>query len=720
VQIEDIFCQGGVFSKKMPGYETRDGQVEMCKLVNKAYEEDAICVIEAGTGIGKSYAYLVPAIYHAINTEGERTVVSTATINLQDQLFTRDIRQLFAMLGVECSVAVAIGRRNYVCIERAEEYLNQRKNLRKDLSTFQGKFDQWFTTTDDGLLGNCDLKLGSIYSKVNCDPDYCLKGRCKYFKSCFYMKAKEEQQNADIIITNHHMLFTDSKSRKEKDLGYDDDAVLPRFSHLVVDEAHNIVPIATEFFAKTFDGKEVLRTLAKIKQKHTYSQAEENEDVRGVHVDTRHAAQSLTLLDILAHYSRQGNDVQQVFDALQTFEESVVTFQTFMEMSFAKNQVRPVYVPKNAYPRLMRSFVPAARKLIDDGSSLQHIATDYLTHLQIPSSDKNYQNDFEGLLNNIEASVSNLSDFIDFPQWENDIHWFDLQKQNDGKATSVRIIISPLEVASLLEQNLYDKLKSIVFASATLDLGDNFNYWCGEVGLPFGTDRKFMKASYPSPFDYKNNLMLLTPYDTPLVSRDAQKSEEYYIKMADIIFEAVNSSGGGALILFTSRVAMKSVYALVQERFEDENLKLMMQGENLGKQQLLEQFRHEGNATLFALSSFWEGIDVPGSALRLVVIVKLPFPVPNHPIIKAKSEFLEGQQKSSFMHIQLPDAMMKMKQGFGRLIRSSQDHGVVLVLDSRIMSKGYGQMIIKALPECDWQPCYVEGISTKIESFLYG
>jgi ATP-dependent DNA helicase DinG len=716
-EIEDIFCKGGLLEKKMRDFEARDGQVEMCKLVDKAYREDAICVIEAGTGIGKSYAYLVPAIYNALYGAQSRTVIATATINLQDQLYNRDIKQLFAFLGVDCKVALAIGRRNYVCLERALQFLEKDPKLLKDSISLQSRFNSWLVTTEDGLLSNCNLKLGAITAKVNCDPDNCLKGKCPYYRQCFFMKAKEAQQQADIIITNHHMLFTDSKNRSEKDMGYDEDSVLPAFAHLVVDEAHNIEPVASEFYARIFDGREILRVIQRIRQKRTYGTEEES--AGPVHVDTRTGARYLNVLEILSRFAKQGNDVFTVFDKLQQMEDMVHSFQSYMEITFARNRFRPVLISVQTFPRLAKDFVPAATKVIEACKALLSVADEFLAHLQLDAEEKTYLVDLQNMLGAIGESCANLAAFLDVAGWGDDIHWFEPLVGSDGKVVTIRVIISPLEVASLLEKNLYGKLSSIIFTSATLNLGDDFAFWCGRVGLPFGSDRMFLKNSFPSPFDYRNHLLLLTPYDAPAFARETEKQDAYHQALADAIFPAVDSSGGGALVLFTSRVSMQAVHDKLKEKFEKAHLSLMMQGENLGRQQLLEKFRENGNATLFALSSFWEGIDVPGSALRLVIIVKLPFPVPDHPVLRAKAQYLEHQNKSPFMYIQLPDAMMKMKQGFGRLIRKSDDQGVVLVLDPRLVTKQYGKLILRALPECDWQQCELASVADKIERFLF-
>jgi ATP-dependent DNA helicase DinG len=707
-EIEDIFDKDGILDKNLPSYEVRDGQIEMAKTVAKAYEENDIAIIEAGTGIGKSYAYLVPALYNAINNGEEKTVIATATINLQSQLFKKDIPQLFKILKKKCSVALSVGRGNYVCIRRARERLESDAILSTDPTSRYGEFASWLANTETGLLNEYPSYLPYEYSEVNSDFELCLNFKCPHRKECFYYKNKEQCLESRIIVTNHHLLFTDARSRKDNEIDFTEEAVLPPYNRLIIDEAHNIESTATEFFSKTYSGHSVLRRISKIM--------------------IAEKGKGRNLIESMGAYSTQGVSIDSAVESLYKLKIAVEKLIEYLLSTFNKTNYEPVFIQAQ-HQRRLTEFIALSKDIVESADNLGRSVEQLLKYCEIPDTEQNKERELKANITRIIAETSTLDTFCDFQSWTEDIHWFDADRSR-GKVVDMKVIISPLEVATSLVGDLYSNLDTIVFTSATLNLDDDFKYWGSRIGLPYPTKKTFLKQSLLSPFDYENRLLLLTPSDAPSSPymgnatgerehkemEDATYNYNYY--MAETIFKSVQSSDGGALVLFTARKTMMDVRDIVIDMFEEEGLPLLTQGE-MNKDLLLNNFKNDQNSTLFALNSFWEGIDAPGNTLRLVIIVKLPFHVPSQPIIKARSLDIEKQNKNAFFSLSLPAATMKLKQGFGRLMRSTADYGVVLILDSRITTKNYGKYMLRSLPPCYHPETLTDTVCDKIENFLY-
>lgn len=709
-QIEDIFEQGGTLSKKMPAFEVRNGQIEMVKVVSKAYDEDSIAIVEAGTGIGKSYAYLVPAIYNAIENGDERTVISTATINLQDQLFKKDIPTILEMLNLDIKVGLAIGRGNYLCLRRFTDELTKYPAFLVDPDSKESIFKKWVSETQTGLLTEYHLYLPFERSKINSDGELCLNFKCPYHKECFYQKSKIKLQKSSIIVSNHHLLFTDAKSRKESDLTYADDNVLPAFNRLIIDEAHNIEDTASEFFSLEYSNYYVLKRIDNL-------------------LTTPRKGDGKNLVEKLGKFSTQGFDHQFLIKKYNTLKNQVTTLNQYLLQTFEKQGYKSVFVVKSQEKRL-KIFIDGASEIIATAKDCEKLVRNFIGQIDDDDTALAIKKEVETNHNRIIGSVNVLSLFIDFANWqEDDIHWFGAHRVR-SKVVDISPIITPLDVSPALVDNIFKEISTVVLTSATLDLNDDFKFWTSRVGLPYNDERSFYKLSFTSPFDYENKLLLLTPYDAlppPPYSTDKSKeaikkkkeeNELYLNYISKMIFDSIHSSNGGALVLFTSREVMNNVYKKVEDQFKEVSLSLLKQGSS-SKHKLINEFKDDANSTLFALSSFWEGVDAPGNTLRLVIIVKLPFQVPTEPVVKARTMDFEKRGESGFFNLSLPLATMKLKQGFGRLMRSTADYGVVLLLDSRISQKSYGQYMLRALPECYHPESSSDGVCEKIEDFLY-
>lgn len=695
LDIDRIFDKDGLLEQHFPSYEYREGQLLMADLVRESYEKGAVAAIEAGTGIGKSFAYLAVALYYAMQSPDERTVIATSTINLQRQLFEKDIPMLFSFLGMNCKIALAVGRGNYVCINRFVQTREEASLLSQDPNSELYQVGQWIKQTDSGLFADVPFRLSSeLRSEVCCDGDLCPNHQCAYFRECFFFKAKAKAKEAKIVVSNHHLLFTDAQSRYLNGVDYDEEMILPPYNRLIIDEAHNIETNATEYFTDEYDSQEMLRQITRIQRGGRYS--------------------SKSLLEQLGEYSTEPDLIDRMQDDIHLLMQEVGTLDQYLLGVFQKNDFQPVLIKQEHQGRL-GEFVQAATQVSQASGRLAAKINTFLEHNKAPEELDSKVNELKVRGTRIALMSEVLAKFCNFPLWQDEVHWFNAEANRTSKSVQVRI--TPLSIAPLLVDAVFSKLQTVICTSATLDLNDDFAFWGTRVGLPYDEERPFLKGAFLSPFDYPNRVMLLTPSDAPLPAKDIE--EGYVQYLCSSIFNAVLSSGGGALVLFTSYAMLKRVKAALEQQFETEHLTLLAQGE-MDRYTLLSTFIAEKDSTLFATSSFWEGVDAPGDTLRLVIIAKLPFTVPSDPVFKARCEAIDKAGGSGFYQLALQSATMKLKQGFGRLLRSTSDRGVVLILDSRVVSKNYGVYMLRALPESYHPETVSQGLCDKIENFLYG
>lgn len=692
--IYKIFDKDGLLEAHFPSYEFREGQLLMADLVRESYERGAICAAEAGTGIGKSFAYLAVAASRAKEFPDERTVVATSTINLQRQLFEKDLPILLSCLGLECTTALAVGRSNYICIQRFLQVKGDSPIVAADPQSELSQVERWMRTTKSGLFSDLGFSIsGELFSESCCDSDLCPAHSCPYFKECFFFKAKARAREAQIVISNHHLLFSDAQRRNLNDTGYDEEAILPAFGHLVIDEAHNIEANASEYFKAEYDSSSLLRQVHKIQRSSRYSKQ--------------------SLLDQIGSYTPEVERIEAIKDLIHLLLQQVETLDQYLLSVFQKNDYQPVLIKVEHQGRLS-SFKEAALAIAETASRLGARINSLVSDVKVPSELEGRSTELKVRSDRITAMADVLSRFCDFAGWGDEIHWFNAERVRSQ--VRIQVCITPLSIAPILTEALFSKLETVVCTSATMDLGDEFAFWSSRVGLPYSESRPFLKGVFLSPFDYKERLMLLTPHDAP--PPPAKADEPYLEYLREHVWESVHTSGGGALVLFTSYAVLKAVKEGIAHRFAEEGMLLLSQGEG-DRYALLNTFIAEENSTLFATSSFWEGVDAPGDTLRLVIITKLPFSVPSDPVFKARCEAIDREGGSGFFQLALQSATMKLKQGFGRLLRSTSDRGIVLILDSRVMTKSYGPFMLRSLPESYHPECDSASIASRIESFLY-
>ncbi len=689
---EDIFSPFGLLKKSFPSFSYRADQEEMAKKVEKAFEEKRGCLIEAGTGIGKSFAYLVPAILLTENDPDTRVVVATSTITLQKQLFDKDIPFLSSMLDIPVKAAVLYGRSNYICKRKLTEIREKLPLLSLDDSTPECRLLRWCDKSVSGSRNDIhDRETARLASDYACDEKDCLRGHCPFYQECFMYNARRRAQSAKIVVTNHHMVLIDAQIRWENNEDFSESVILPQYTHLVLDEAHHIETEATELFSMRI------------------SRAGINED-----------------LDFLCHKSKAfGN--KTIIEFLSPCDTSKDRFFT---KNFESLRLRIHTLASRAfslYSKLIASSSKQRSVLLDENffSSFREellkteMLTDEMKSLGLDLASF-YETDNEAFLPYVERvkmTGLRLQGYADAVKAFIRFNAFDklIAYAETAEGGEYEIVLSPLLAGPLIKERLLDKLSSYLFCSATLSIGGNFEFFKNRIGI--NGDRNLEEGVYFSPFDYNHNLMYLVPQDGKPYSLNDSSYIDYAASMTE---KAILSSSGGALILFTSLDMMRKVYGIVNEHIGD-RLELLVQDNRTNRNALLSRFKKNRDSSLFAVSSFWEGVDAPGDTLRLLVIVKLPFDVPTDPVMKARSDYINRMEaNSAFFKLTLPNAMIKMKQGVGRLIRSESDKGVVLILDGRISRKSYSSLLFSSIPEGYYpEDTMVDNIGNKIENFLF-
>ncbi|MCR5761714.1 MAG: ATP-dependent DNA helicase [Sphaerochaetaceae bacterium] len=700
-EIFDIFDADGLLSQSLSHFEYREGQQLMAQDAYECLQEKSVYAVEAGTGIGKSFAYLVPVLDRAFTDSEDRTVVATSTINLQKQIMENDIPSLFKAFSKDCQVELAVGRNNYICKRKLKELYESEALLEADGRGRLASFMQFAQISKTGLKtdfkGEMDLEIAS---EISSDADTCRGPKCPFFNNCFYFLAKRRLSNASVIVCNHHLLLTDCRSRMEGDIDYEEEAVLPPFKHLVVDEAHNLEKNATALFTQEFSNYAIHRQLD-----YLYSSSSS-----GKKVDS-----DRNVLLKLAAFTKAEDLVSDIISCINTVSMLSDAMNEQVSSFMLDTQRMTIYVNKGNIMNLMQYIGTACSNLTAAGNQLVDLLSKLLRKVVLTDETEIVINQFTARLNAVSSLIDIIVDFTRPDKWTEDIHYIENIRRKGGY--TVTFNIAPISVAPLLNEHLFKKINNVLCTSATLDLNDDFAFFSRETGLP-AESKPFVKKKYLSPFDYKSNLLLLTPSDSVQYNNDDIPSYRQFL--CRTIKDAVLSSGGGALVLFTNASLMRDVYETLEVEIREAiGVKCYVQGQ-MERYRLMETFKKDEDSVLFATNSFWEGVDAPGNTLRLVIITKLPFTMPTDPIFKARSEKLEREENGNgFFHLSLPEAMMRLKQGYGRLMRHADDKGIVLILDSRISNKGYGALMLSNLPESYHPDCRISGISNNIEQFLY-
>ena len=648
--LRDIFSPGGLISQQLEGYEFRQEQLQMAHEVARAFEASEHLVVEAGTGVGKSFAYLIPAISLALKAE-QKVVISTNTISLQEQLVTKDIPFLQRVLPRDFNVVLAKGRRNYLSRRRLKNLLHYERGLFDTYEEVEevAEIEEWVNHTGDG--SRTDLAWQpqpQVWDKVASDRDNCLGRNCETYDTCFYFKARREMHDADLLIVNHHLLFSDLAIRKNSEEAM---GVLPDYDYLIIDEAHHLEATATNHASVDFSNTRVKWLLDSLYNAR-------NEDG----LAKRFTSPQL-MVEVEAAREQANILFSNIIDFMQEIDaerSSTTVTQRIDESNFVRNVLDA--------------------PLADIEKTLKRLTDGVMTE------------DDEQEITAHHRYCERLRDELDMIIRQNDpdyVYWAEISTR--GRTPRILLNATPANVNQMLQDHLFTAKNSVVMTSATLSTNRNFDYFKKRVGI--SGCRELLAHS---PFDFKKQVQIHIPRDMPHPNSNAfvpatiQKIK-HYLKLTH----------GKAFVLFTSYKMMDEVYDSVAPDLEEMGIDTFKQGGDLSRTAMLQAFREDTDSVLFGTSSFWEGVDVRGESLSNVIITRLPFEVPTHPVMEARVKQIKEQGGNEFFEFSLPEAVLRLKQGFGRLIRTQTDEGIVVILDPRIRTAGYGKQFLDSLPNCE-------------------
>ncbi|WP_419852113.1 ATP-dependent DNA helicase [Actinobacillus pleuropneumoniae] len=617
-KIIHAFSEDGLLSSNIQGFRPRAAQLEMAQAVGRAVKFVTPAVVEAGTGTGKTFAYLVPALL-----SGKKTIVSTGSKNLQDQLFNRDLPTIQKALKYKGKVALLKGRANYLCLERLDQVVAMGvlgdKSVLADLS----KVSKWHTSTKTGDLSECITitEDSPILPQLVSTAESCLGSDCPHFKDCYVVQARRRAMEADVVVVNHH-LFCADMAVKETGFG----ELIPEAELIIFDEAHQLPDIASQYFGQSLSSRQLFDICK----------------------------------DTNIVYRTELKDLAQLGKAADHLQKTVQDFRLLMGTEGSiRGNLRELFNDQK----------------VVDGLTKVSENIDFLSEVIKKSLGRSETLDkiFERLAE-VKVQLKKLSDTSVVGY----CYWYEANGRSFG------LHITPLTVADKFGEQLKNQQVGWVFTSATLEVGGKFDHFCQRLGI-----EKAEQLVLQSPFDYANQSLLCVPRYLP----DTNKSRTL-TELGKMLMPVIEANNGRCFLLCTSYFMMRGLADFLREH---SNLSVLLQGET-SKARLLEKFIAEENSVLVATQSFWEGIDVRGDALSLVIIDKLPFTSPDEPLLRARMEDCRLQGGEPFNDIQIPEAVITLKQGVGRLIRDVTDRGVVIICDSRLVMRNYGKTFLKSLP----------------------
>lgn len=685
------FGPGGCFARRLPGYEYRPPQAEMAMLVARALNRGEHLLMEAGTGTGKSMAYLLPALRFAARN-GERVVISTHTINLQEQLWYKDVPLLREVLGEEVRCALVKGRANYIClrkwlevVEDEEPYLTAEERL------FHARLAIWLQETETGDRAELNLfgPAEHAWSRVAADSLTCRGANCRFFKDgCFVMRSRRAAECAHLLVVNHSLLFSDLSTENR---------VLPQYRHLIIDEAHNVEEAATQHLGIKFEHMACRNWLLGLS-------GVSRGGVPGYLGALRGRLQRLAeggAQDIL---SAVEEGIGLVRDGLAACDEMFDLVRSFAEDGGRDDDE----------DRLVLR-VTAARRESTAWRAVQAAGDNLANRLKRLAGRLNALADLAGEYNEIHAGAlkgvpedcASLAaaaferaaslEHVLAAERADQVYWVETDRAPERQRGS--LCAAPVRIGDLLRERLFDRLRSVILTSATLTVRGQFDYVADRLGLAaYGRDRLACGA-VASPFHYREQALCCIPTDMP-VPKPANE-REFRLAAAAFLAKLLPLTNGRTLVLFTSHRMLREVYFQLKPELESADICALAQGIDGSRTRLVEDLQTSERTVVFGVSSFWEGVDIPGEQLSCVVIVKLPFPAPGQPVTEARSEEIRQRGRSDFYDYSLPQAVLRFKQGFGRLIRRQDDAGVVVVLDARLADPScrYGRHFLESLPD---------------------
>ncbi|GIW51394.1 MAG: ATP-dependent DNA helicase DinG [Gemmatimonadales bacterium] len=686
VETARLLAPGGRVARALGQFEDRPSQRDMASYVADVYNDGGVALLEAGTGVGKSFAYLVPAIVWAAENK-ERTVVSTNTINLQEQLVGKDLPLLARAFGGERPPTFALlkGWRNYVCLARLElASSGQGSLLEPERAAELESLIAWARRTSDGSLSDLEVEPSEeVWDEISAEPDLCPRLECPHFDRCFLFAARRRAAEADVVVVNHHLLASDLAVRKVQN-NWHDAAVLPPYRRLVIDEAHHFEDTAAHHMGTEVTTRGLMRLLNRLERNNKGLIPALMQELGEAGDSLSRASVELLAKGLLPEVGEAKRHAEQLFTllAVRLGGESMLR----LDDRFARD------------PIWERGLGAALDNVVGVLGRLRDGVETVADRMQLAEgSDRKGQRlqELRGVVRRLQSAVDALLVTLRPAPGVASVRWVDRRGNRPVGSVPFPVGLAsvPLDLADLLRETLFDRVETVVLTSATLAAGGDFGFLKERLGLTDPYPRVRYEEILPSPFDYGAQCLFCVPTDIP----DPRSDESGHDKaVARAVIELAHAADGGMFVLFTSHAALKRVAEAVRGTLET-RWPVLVQGEGQ-RDHLLRRFRESGSAVLFGTDSFWEGVDVPGPALRVLLIAKLPFKVPNDPLTEARLERLAEQGLDGFRHYLLPQAALKLKQGFGRLIRSHTDFGVVVLMDPRIVQRSYGPVLLSSLP----------------------
>jgi ATP-dependent DNA helicase DinG len=680
-------AESGPVADQLARYEDRRSQRDMAAYIADGYNEGGVQLLEAGTGVGKSFAYLVPALAWA-RANGERTIVSTNTINLQEQLVGKDLPLLRRALSDEDyspTFALLKGWRNYLCLARMHQAVSSQRTLLE-----QDKLDEllgiaeWAGHTADGTLSDLPVTpTAEVWDEVSAEPDLCTRLKCSHFDRCFLFRARRRAAEADVVVVNHHLLAADLSVRQASD-NWQEAAVLPPYKRLILDEAHHLEDVAANHLGIQVTSRAVRRLLGRFERNGrglaptlSYELQRQNDLLSRASLDLL----QLRLLPAIADARRAS---EALFLRLLQRLEAVPGGQLRLDDGFAAD---PIWGEGLGFD--LDATLGSFRTLRET----VEIIADRLSQTEETERRSQILQELRGVIRRLDTLSDGLNRSLrPAGGGAPSVRW--MERSPRGQHVSLSVV--PLDLAPLLRDLLFDRLDTVVLTSATLAAGGEFDFLESRLGLNRDDSPVRVREIFPSPFDYPSQCVFGVPNDLPEPRGD---EPGHGAAVVQVVTDLAFASDGGMFVLFTSHLALRRAAQEIRAALGN-RWPILVQGES-PRDVLLRRFREAENAILLGTDSFWEGVDVPGRALRALIMNKLPFKVPSEPITAARLERLAEEGLDGFMHYLLPHAALKLKQGFGRLIRSRQDTGIVVLLDSRVVTKRYGHLLLSGLPRAD-------------------